>query len=516
MACQLPVAVLCRVLGAPRSSVDARRAAASAGGRPAPATSIRDRDLVELIRQVLDASPFAGEGDRKVRARLRRQHGRHASGNGCCACAGGRAVGAPADPGRRRPHPHDGTIIPDRPNQRWDADATMAWTRVDGWVWVFCVDHDTAQAWAHVAKVGDRFAALQPVDDAVIDRWGRLDADVARGLALRHGWGPQYRSAHFTGSLAWLGISDDPAFLGEPETNGCAERWIRTLKEQCLWAELHDTVEELRQAVAGFVERYNSSWLLQRHSHQTPKEAGGGNAGAGQRRPAGRLGLRPVAAPAGGRVGRLDPDPALAGGRHPRHRGRWGSPRPPTGRRARPGGWCDRGHGGRVGVAVPAQPRRRRLAAGEQRTARLLGPLERQGWVVLHDLAVPGSRANLDHLVIGPGGVFVVDSKQFRGRLQLDPSGRLWHGRYPLAPTLRAVSFEADRAAQVLADSHVVVPIVAVHGAQVPWGKVVTQGVPVVSARRLPSMLRTLPAVLGPERVAALAHQARSRFRAAA
>jgi hypothetical protein len=158
----------------------------------------------------------------------------------------------------------------------------------------------------------------------------------------------------------------------------------------------------------------------------------------------------------------------------------------------------------------------RRGAAGEQRTARLLGPLERQGWVVLHDLAVPGSRANLDHLVIGPGGVFVVDSKQFRGRLQLDPSGRLWHGRYPLAPTLRAVSFEADRAAQVLADSHVVVPIVAVHGAQVPWGKVVTQGVPVVSARRLPSMLRTLPAVLGPERVAALAHQARSRFRAAA
>jgi Nuclease-related domain len=159
----------------------------------------------------------------------------------------------------------------------------------------------------------------------------------------------------------------------------------------------------------------------------------------------------------------------------------------------------------------------RRGATGEQRTARLLSPLERQGWVVLHDLAVPGSRANLDHLVIGPGGVFVVDSKQYRGRLQLDPSGRLWHGRYPLTAVLRAVSFEADRAAQVLPDPGVVVlPVVAVHGAQVPWGKVVTQGVPVVSARRLPSMLRTLPAVLGPERVAALAHQARIRFRAAA
>jgi hypothetical protein len=89
----------------------------------------------------------------------------------------------------------------------------------------------------------------------------------------------------------------------------------------------------------------------------------------------------------------------------------------------------------------------RQGAAGEQRTARLLAALERQGWVVLHDLAIPGSRANIDHLVIGPGGVFVIDSKHYRGRLQLDPSGRLWHGRYPLAPTLGAVSFEADRAA---------------------------------------------------------------------
>jgi hypothetical protein len=89
--------------------------------------------------------------------------------------------------------------------------------------------------------------------------------------------------------------------------------------------------------------------------------------------------------------------------------------------------------------------------------------------------------------MIGPGGVFVVDSKQYRGRLQLDGSGRPWHGRYPLAPAVRAVSWEADQAAQ---------------GAQVPWGKVATEGVPVVAARRLPSMLRALPAVLGPERVA--------------
>jgi hypothetical protein len=137
--------------------------------------------------------------------------------------------------------------------------------------------------------------------------------------------------------------------------------------------------------------------------------------------------------------------------------------------------------------------------------------------VVLHDLAVPRSQAKIDHLLIGPGGVFVIDSKRYRGRLQLDPSGRLWHGRYPLARTLRAGDFEADQAAQVLPDPGVaVVPIVAVHGGQVPWGKVVTNGVPVVAARRLPGMLRALPPVLGPERVAWLANQARIRFHPAA
>jgi hypothetical protein len=58
----------------------------------------------------------------------------------------------------------------------------------------------------------------------------------------------------------------------------------------------------------------------------------------------------------------------------------------------------------------------RRGAAGERRTAQLLDPLKQHGWAVLHDLAVPHSQADIDHVVIGPGGVFVIDSKQYRGR----------------------------------------------------------------------------------------------------
>jgi putative transposase len=156
----------------------------------------------------------------------------------------------------------------------WGTDATMAYTTEDGWVWLFAaIDHYTAEAWTHVAARGDRFAALQPVYDAVIDRFGRLEADVARGISLRHDWGPQYRSGHFTGSIRWLGIDDSPAYVGEPETNGCAERFIRTLKEQCLWARPYATIDELRQAVAEFTHLYNTEWLIERHGHRTPREA---------------------------------------------------------------------------------------------------------------------------------------------------------------------------------------------------------------------------------------------------
>lgn len=159
----------------------------------------------------------------------------------------------------------------------------------------------------------------------------------------------------------------------------------------------------------------------------------------------------------------------------------------------------------------------RRGAAGERHTARLLHRLDRHGWTILHDLAVSGSRANIDHLAIGPSGVLVIDSKQYRGRLRLAADRSLWHGRYPLAPVLRALRFEADQAAQILTAARTeVVPIVAVHGASIPWGRLVVEGVPVVPAKHLASVLGSLPAILGPERIADLADQARARFHPAA
>jgi putative transposase len=125
------------------------------------------------------------------RARLRREHDVHVSGKRVLRLMRQEGLLAPQRTHRRRSKRLlEGSSITDAPDMRWGTDGTTAWTVEDGCVWVFdLVDHYTAEAWAHVAKVGDRFAALQPVYDAVIDRHGALAPDVARGLEVWHDWG---------------------------------------------------------------------------------------------------------------------------------------------------------------------------------------------------------------------------------------------------------------------------------------------------------------------------------------
>ena len=55
--------------------------------------------------------------------------------------------------------------------------------------------------------------------------------------------------------------------MAAPEGNGCAERFIRTLKEQLLWVEPFETVQQLRLALLAFKDQ---KWLVERHGHRTP------------------------------------------------------------------------------------------------------------------------------------------------------------------------------------------------------------------------------------------------------
>ena len=81
----------------------------------------------------------------------------------------------------------------------------------------------------------------------------------------------------------------------------------------------------------------------------------------------------------------------------------------------------------------------RRGARGERRTARALHKLVRAGWTVLHDVAIPDSRANGDHLLIGPPGVFLVDSKAWHGSITQAIDGQAWHNGHPLDQAITTV-----------------------------------------------------------------------------
>jgi hypothetical protein len=124
-----------------------------------------------------------------------------------------------------------------------------------------------------------------------------------------------------------------------------------------------------------------------------------------------------------------------------------------------------------------------RGAQGERRTARLLDRLTRDGYVVFHDLAVPDSPANVDHLVIGPSGVFIIDSKQWTGSVHQGADGLAWHNHYRLDRTLETVGWEAQQISRVLGSR--AAALLCVHGAHVHGGGLEAQGVAIVPAHLL-------------------------------
>ncbi len=242
--------------------------------RRGPKTAWSDVQLTEKIREIIAASPFHGEGHRKVWARLRFAGVRTSKARVRRLMREAQLL-APSRTLPRPENPHTGTIVTERPDQMWAADHTATVTVEDGPVTVFvAVDHCTTECVGiHAAKRATRFEALEPVRQGVRDYCGGFRADAAAGIQLRHDWGSQYMSDDYQAEIRFLGMESSPAFVRQPEGNGCVERFIRTLKEQLLWVRTFRTVEELRQALAEFRERYNQRWIVERLGYLTPQQA---------------------------------------------------------------------------------------------------------------------------------------------------------------------------------------------------------------------------------------------------
>jgi len=270
---------VCQAWDVPRSSFYAWRTAQEApptpGGKRGPKTAQTDDALLTEIQGVLAASPFAGEGYRKVWARLRVQHGVRVGAKRVLRLMRGAHLLSPHRRPKGEAKTHEGTITTAAPGVMWGTDGTKVLTVDDGYVWIFAaVEHWNAECvGAYVCKKGDRFNALQPIAQGLVAHYGGVTAGVARGLAVRMDHGSQYLADHFLNQLRHWGIAPSFAFVAEPETNGVAERFFRTLKEQTIYGRIFRNLEEVRHAVAAFVRRYNEEWLVQKLGFLSPSQA---------------------------------------------------------------------------------------------------------------------------------------------------------------------------------------------------------------------------------------------------
>ena len=206
------------------------------------------------IRTDLARSPFHGEGHRKVHAR------RILDGIACPPAGAARHAGARTlSPHRGRQgaaKTHDGRVITQAPNVMWGTDGVRVARRLG-------LDLRSSRTLERgvrgVARVQSREPLRgDPIAQGLERRYARC-ADVARGLALRRI--TVSLSDHFLKQIRYWGIHPSFGFVEEPETNGVAERWNRTLKEQAIHGRIFQNLAAVRAAVADFVERY---WRLEK------------------------------------------------------------------------------------------------------------------------------------------------------------------------------------------------------------------------------------------------------------
>jgi putative transposase len=272
---------ICRVLEFPRSTIYAQQARESLKVVPlhpqrrGPKPKMSDADLLAAICADLEASPFTGEGHRKVCARLRILRGIRVSRARVLRLMRENALLSPHRRPQGLPNLHDGTITTDRPNEMWGTDGIRIETVDEGWVWVFsAVDHfDACCVGIHAVKIGNRFAALQPISQGLQAEFGATGADAGRGLTLRMDHGTQYTADDFLNQVRFWGVAPSFAFVAEPQTNGVAERFNRTLKEQAIHGRIFKNIEEVRAAVTHFKDRYNCHWRLEKLDFMSPHEA---------------------------------------------------------------------------------------------------------------------------------------------------------------------------------------------------------------------------------------------------
>jgi hypothetical protein len=150
-------------------------------------------------------------------------------------------------------------------------------------------------------------------------------------------------------------------------------------------------------------------------------------------------------------------------------------------------------HRSRTTAVIPAAVR---VTSAQRRTRRRLLVARRSGYLTLNGRAIPGTNCIIDHLIVGPAGVFAVDSERWDRRLPLRATqgGHLYHGPYSQTGRLKHAQMEAAMAGRLISEAlgrkQRIRPAMVIYGPTVPWTVARISGVDVFSGRRLRKYLR--------------------------
>jgi hypothetical protein len=137
-----------------------------------------------------------------------------------------------------------------------------------------------------------------------------------------------------------------------------------------------------------------------------------------------------------------------------------------------------------------------KLDKAQRITQRKLARMERAGYLSLHARPIPDSEEMIDHLVVGPTGVYAIDSEKWNKKLPIRTRNgkQLWLGPESKKPRLEHARWEAQKASELLAarlgKEVVVRPALAIYGPHIPWDIAVIREVDVFNGDRLKQYLK--------------------------
>jgi transposase InsO family protein len=264
IACRCPytLARVCRAWSLSRSTVYRRRKAPQAGATaPRHITLISDQEIAARLREIIHRSPFPAERHRKLWARLRREG----------ILVSRERVRRILSEFQILP-PRGNGILTDHPDVMWGIDSTTVGTAFEGGASVlFAIDHCTAECLAiDVIQEETAAAWVDLIRRGIHYAFGRLSPGCAAGLTLRHDNLPLFREESFRSPLRVFGVAFSRSPILSPQMNGCAERFVRTIRDNLLSIQFFERLADLSASTAHFRTQYNEQWLLARAGYRTP------------------------------------------------------------------------------------------------------------------------------------------------------------------------------------------------------------------------------------------------------